>query len=38
MADLVRSLHTWAQAMARHYAQEIPDYARLHSQTYWNEM
>jgi hypothetical protein len=29
MADLVRSLHTWAQAMARHYAQEIPDYARL---------
>jgi len=31
MADLVRSLHTWAQAMARHYAREIPDYARLHT-------
>jgi hypothetical protein len=30
MADLVRSLHTWAQSMARHYAREIPDYARLH--------
>ncbi|BDG23549.1 transcriptional regulator [Thermus thermophilus] len=24
-----RTLHTWAQAMARHYAREIPDYGRL---------
>lgn len=31
MGSPTRSLQVWARTMARHYAREIPDYARLHA-------